>query len=59
MASSETDAPNLAHHLSVKAVEKFDVFLPEEVLDIANAHDRLNIGEAELVAKKTLNDLTP
>jgi ATP-dependent helicase Lhr and Lhr-like helicase len=44
--SSEPDAVKLAKLLPVKKLEKFDDFIPESLLDEANARNRLSISEA-------------
>ncbi len=46
VASSEPDAIALAKLMPVKAVEKFDEFVPAALLDEANARNRLDIREA-------------
>ena len=55
ITGSALGASDLARHLSIKALEKFDVFLPESVLDIANSHDRMDLKEAKFVAQNALN----
>ena len=44
--ASERDALALARLLPVKAVEKYDDFIPESLLDQANARSRLDLREA-------------
>lgn len=46
IASSEPDAIALARLMPVKRIEKFDGYIPEDLLDEANARNRLNICEA-------------
>lgn len=54
---SNLSSAELASFLSVKAIEKFDVFLSDDVLNAANGHDRLNCEEAKSVAADTLSTL--
>ena len=51
IANSNASSAELASFLSVKAIEKFDGFLPDEALNTANGHDRLNLDEAKLAAQ--------
>ena len=44
--ASEPDAVSLARLMPVKAIEKYDDFVPEPLLDEANARSRLDIREA-------------
>jgi hypothetical protein len=44
----------LASHIPVKATQKFDNLLPAELLDLANGHDHLDLGEARKAAKQAL-----
>ena len=46
IANSQPDAVALAHLMPAKAVEKYDGFIPEQLLDEANAQSRLNVSEA-------------
>jgi hypothetical protein len=46
ITTSQSDAIVLAHLMPVKAVEKYDDFVPEPLLDEANARSRLNTLEA-------------
>jgi hypothetical protein len=46
ITASEPDSLALARLLPVKAVEKFDEFVPESLLDEANARSRLDVREA-------------
>lgn len=46
VGNSPIDGVALARLLPIKAVEKYDDFIPEELLDAANAHDRLDIPTA-------------
>lgn len=46
IAESEPDALALARLMPVKAVENYDDFVPEPLLDDANTRSRLNISEA-------------
>lgn len=54
ITTSKTNAADLADFLSVKAIEKFDAFLPDKVLNMANGHDRLNIDEAKSAAQQAI-----
>lgn len=54
ISNSKLSAAELAAFLSVKSIEKFDGLLADEVLNVANGHDRLNFEEAKLVAIKNL-----
>jgi hypothetical protein len=45
----------LASFLPVKAVQKYDGLLDDNLLDIANGHDRLNVDEAKRVSKETIS----
>jgi len=51
IANSNVSSAELASFLSVKAIEKFDGFLPDGALNTANGHDRLNLDEAKLAAQ--------
>ncbi len=44
----------LAAHFQIKTFEKFDPFIPEDLLNFANGHDRLDIEGARQVAAETL-----
>lgn len=46
ITGSEPDALALARLMPVKAVEKYDGFIPEPLLDEANARSRLDLAEA-------------
>ncbi|MBI2927467.1 MAG: DEAD/DEAH box helicase [Verrucomicrobia bacterium] len=46
VVSSASDALALARLMPVRAVEKFDDYVPEDLLDEANARSRLNVTEA-------------
>jgi ATP-dependent Lhr-like helicase len=50
ITSSASDSLALARLMPIKAVEKFDEFVPESLLDEANARSRLAIGEAREAA---------
>ena len=54
MANSQPDAVALARLMPNKAVEKFDDFAPEELLDEANAQSRLDILGAVEAGKTIL-----
>jgi len=54
IANSNVSSAELASFLSVKAIEKFDGFLPDGALNTANGHDRLNLDEARLTAHQAV-----
>jgi hypothetical protein len=51
---SSSSAGELASHIPVKAMQKFDNLLPPELLDLANGHDHLDLGDARRAAKQAL-----
>jgi hypothetical protein len=55
ITKSNTDAVALASLMPNKAVEKFDEFAPEQLLDQANAQSRLDISGALLACKTVLS----
>ena len=55
VASSQPDAIALARLMPVKAIEKYDDFAPEQLLDEANALGRLDIPEARAACESQLD----
>ena len=55
VASSQPDAIALARLMPVKAIEKYDAFAPEQLLDEANALGRLDIPEARAACESQLD----
>ncbi len=53
----ENTALDLARRMAVKTFDKFDEMLAEELLDEANARDRLDLPGAKLRAEQTLHIL--
>ena len=58
IATSSLLAADLASSLPVRMVEKFDEYLPDHALNIANGHDRLQLDEAKFVAEREIADFT-
>jgi len=56
IVGGERTALDLAKRMAVKIFEKFDDFLGEELLDEANARDRLDLPGARLRAEQALLD---
>jgi ATP-dependent Lhr-like helicase len=52
IANSSASASELASYVPVKASQKFDAFLPPNVLDIANGNDHLNVEDAKAAARQ-------
>jgi hypothetical protein len=44
----------LAANLPIKFTQKFDAFLPDELLDYANGRDQLDLEKARHIAKQEL-----
>jgi hypothetical protein len=57
ITKSQPDAVALARLMPIKAVEKFDAFAPEQLLDESNAKSRLDISGAVLACNTVLNPL--
>lgn len=55
ITNSQCDAVALARLMPVKAVEKYDDFIPEQLLDVANARARLDILGASEAAAQALH----
>ena len=55
--SGRHNALDLAQHMAVKTFEKFDEILVEDLLDEANARDRLDLPAASAHAAQALNTL--
>ena len=55
VANSQPDAIALARLMPVKAIEKYDDFAPEQLLDEANAQGRLDIPEARAACAAQLD----
>jgi len=53
---SSSSAAELAHHMPVKAMQKFDEMLPPELLDLANGHDHLDLEEARRAASEAATE---
>lgn len=51
-------ALQLAQHMAIKAFEKFDDAIADDLLDLANAHDRLDLPSAANRARAHLDDAT-
>jgi hypothetical protein len=51
---SSSSAAELARHIPVKAMQKFDDLLPPELLDLANGHDHLDLEEARRAASQVV-----
>jgi len=51
---SSINASELASYLPVKAVEKFDSFLSDDLLNTVNGHDHLDVEEAKQTARQAL-----
>ena len=49
----------LADLLPIKSYEKFDCFIPTELLNAANARSRLDLDEARILAKKMAQIILP
>jgi ATP-dependent Lhr-like helicase len=58
IASKDINPLELARLLPVKAVDKFDCFLPSSLLDEANARDRLSLSEAREASAACLSCLS-
>jgi len=58
ITTTATGADELANFLPVKAVQKFDGFLPADFLNIANGHDLLDLEEAKSSANLALDELS-
>lgn len=54
VTTSKPDALALARLLPVKVVEKFDTYVPEALLDAANAHSRLDVHDAYAACARAL-----
>ncbi|HSA00903.1 MAG TPA: hypothetical protein P5055_09220, partial [Candidatus Paceibacterota bacterium] len=54
VTASEPDALALASLMTPKAVEKYDGFIPESLLNEANAQSKLSVSEALEVCAKAL-----
>ena len=57
IARGERTALNLAQRMNVKTFDKFDDVLAEELLDEANARDRLDLPGARLRAEQAIDIL--
>ena len=57
IARGERSALDLARRMVVKTFDKFDDMLAEELLDEANAHDRLDLSGAKLRAEQAVHIL--
>lgn len=57
IASAESENVSLASLMPVKRLEKFDDFIPEPLLDEANARSRLCLEEARQAATACLSSL--
>jgi hypothetical protein len=57
IARGERTALNLAQQMAVKTFDKFDDVLAEELLDEANARDRLDLPGARLRAEQAIHTL--
>jgi nucleotidyltransferase/DNA polymerase involved in DNA repair len=53
---SSSSAAELARHMPVKAMQKFDEMLPPELLDLANGHDHLDLEEARRAANEAARE---
>lgn len=51
LANKNFDTRDLASKIELKPKDKFDEFLSEETLDEINAHDRINLAEAQICLK--------
>ena len=56
-ANSSVMAADLASFLPIKSIEKYDEFLPSDLLNVVNGHDRINIEEAKLAAEIALSEI--
>lgn len=54
IAHSSSSSTELASFIPVKAIQKFDGFLSNHLLDIVNGHDHLDLEEAKQAADKAL-----
>jgi len=54
IAGSSAQASELARFIPVKAIQKYDELLPDDLLDLANGHDYLDLNEAKGVARQAL-----
>ncbi len=57
LALGDRTALDLAHRMNVKTFDKFDDVLAEELLDEANARDRLDLPGARLRAEQAIDIL--
>jgi ATP-dependent Lhr-like helicase len=57
IANSNLSSTELAESMPIKSIEKYDGFLSNELLDMANGHDRLNCVEAKKVATEMLDSM--
>jgi hypothetical protein len=54
IAGSSAQASELARFIPVKAIQKYDDLLPDDLLDAANGHDYLDLNEAKGAARQAL-----
>ena len=59
ICTTKPDAVALARLLPIKAFEKFDDFVPEDLLDEANSQGRLDISGAVLACKTVIDRVVP
>jgi hypothetical protein len=52
IARSSISAEELAEFIPVKAVQKFDGFIPDRLLNLANGHDYFDLLEAKQAAEQ-------
>ncbi len=57
LAVATPDALELANEVKNKVVEKFDSFLGDELLDLASAHDRIDVAGLPALAARLLGSL--
>lgn len=55
IVDSSVQARELARFIPVRAIQKYDELLPEDLLDEANGHDYLDLIEAKMSAKRVLD----
>lgn len=56
IAHSSSSSTELARFIPVKAIQKFDGFLSNDLLDVVNGHDHLDLEEAKQTAKQALQN---
>jgi len=56
IAAGPLDAQALAQRMAMKMHEKYDCFVPESLLDLANDRDRLALDEARTAAQNVLTE---